>query len=409
MENEPSKTFIAPVEVFNKPMPQIQTKMPGFLGMQNLNAPVCFYQKIVTNKSVSDAIENITYALQHAGYKVSAMWGLTSTEGVKYINKDGISNPDNYIVHETKDGFIELITPFYPPQSARQDISKVIQTVAAVSDVSVVGAISPTYFYQIAPHTPRRLDNDGKMRLYNQIMEKYSSKGISIGDLTKKYQDSEEYLFRGHSFMYADENAPYATPSIRAGRTGKAYGTNDIQYALLYSGVNQFVASRSHLPNYLTFTDENGKEREKDIGFITVYKKAKNNLMFKNFGIENIDNNDKWHSVKNQLAGDEQSRETLLNKQENPIAETYFLSDKKAIKIDLKDPLWQEFVDCFAPDLEEMYNTDKRYIRKRDPNKEYGTSEYGQLYNLRLIHQKQVLDSLKNMNLLVSQKLQRAG
>ena len=144
------KTLFIPGKAFynNKKLPERRKKLPPFIGMQRLREPVCFYQKIGIFSGVgsADVIRKIVSKLDINGYPCAAMWGVHSTDGAQYINKFDIENPNTYIVHETVDGYIELITPFYEPDTARENIDKVLRLISDIPYVSIEGAITPHTF-----------------------------------------------------------------------------------------------------------------------------------------------------------------------------------------------------------------------------------------------------------------------
>lgn len=419
------KTLFIPGKAFynNKKLPERRKKLPPFIGMQRLREPVCFYQKIGIFSYVSspDVIRKIVSKLDINGYPCAAMWGVHSTDGAQYINKFDIENPNTYIVHETVDGYIELITPFYEPDTARENIDKVLRLISDIPYVSIEGAITPTYFYQIEPRTPYTNEMAKKVQMFDIIMQKNT--GISISELKEKYSDTNKFVFRGHNFMYSDKKAPYATPTKRAGRTGKAYATNNIDYAMAYSGHSYYLSSNSFTPNYLTRTLLNGEKQDIDIGFITVYKASPRNMKFFDFGIELLNNNDPNLSIKSKLADlDTKDPETLVSPVTNPVVATYFLTGDTAIPVDLNDPDWRAFVDCFAPDITEMYNDTKQWQKYKENHhkksfdretlenltyESYGTYDYGSLYYRRLLNQRDIMHAPRNQQIIMKKAMER--
>ena len=260
-----------------------------------------------------------------------------------------------------------------------------------------------------------------KVQMFDIIMQKNT--GISISELREKYSDTNKFVFRGHNFMYSDKKAPYATPTKRAGRTGKVYATNNIDYAMAYSGHSYYLSSNSFTPNYLTRTLPNGEKQDIDIGFITVYKASPRNMKFFDFGIELLNNNDPNLSIKSKLADpDTKDLETLVSPVTNPVVATYFLTGDTAIPVDLNDPDWRAFVDCFAPDITEMYNDTKQWQKYKENHhkksfdretlenltyESYGTYDYGSLYYRRLLNQRDIMHAPKNQQIIMKKAMER--
>lgn len=397
------KTLEIPAAAFRKKITERRGKIPAALGLQNLNEPVCFYQAIYTNKENDEIIPKIILHMQRAGYKCAGAWGFGSTTGSQYINEFDIENPNTYVIHETRDKGLELITPFYAPNVARENIERVLRTLSEVPGIHIIGAVTPTRFSQIEPHIPRRVNNDRKLELFARLNRKYEDKRITIKDLISEYANTDKYLFRGHSFMYSDANAPFYTPTTRAGRTGKVYTTPDIEYAMIYSGYNGNVASyNDHKNIYLSAEIMDKLNKPIYIGFISVYKKSNKNIMLRNFGVERV-GADRTHNIKRNKNDDpNEHQETLVFPQTNPVVATYMVtSDIDAVPIDLNDPDWREFVDCFAPDVTKMYDDSedwKNATYKEYPDAEYGASGFGSHYTMRLLNQRDMFKK-KHINL----------
>lgn len=92
--------------------------------------------------------------MERAGYKCAAAYDFDNVYGNKYINESDLESPDTYIIHETRDKGLELITPFYAPNVARENIERVLRTLSDIPNTTALGAITSTRFSQIEPHTP---------------------------------------------------------------------------------------------------------------------------------------------------------------------------------------------------------------------------------------------------------------
>lgn len=382
------RTLEIPAAAFRKKIAERRGKIPAALGLQNLNEPVCFYQGIATSASVPEIVDH----MERAGYKCAAAYDFDNVYGNKYINESDLESPDTYIIHETRDKGLELITPFYAPNVARENIERVLRTLSDIPNTTALGAITPTRFSQIEPHTPSRVSNDKKLELFARLNKKYDDNTIPIKTLIEEYSNTDKYLFRGHTFMYSDNSAPFYTPTARMGRMGKVFATPDIKYAMIYSGYNGYLASHNDHNYYRPEFILNKLDEEINIGFISVYKKSNKNIMFSNFGIEKIRHDGTMKRYKNDDPNERQ--ESLVFPQTNPVVATYMVTsflDGYALPVDLSDPDWREFVDCFAPDITKLYDDSEHW--KNNPNKfvpdaEYGSTGFGKHYFKRLLNQR---------------------
>lgn len=403
------KTLEIPAAAFRKKIAERRGNIPAALGLQNLNEPVCFYQAIYTNKENDEIIPKIILHMQRAGYKCAGAWGFGSTTGSQYINEFDIENPNTYVIHETRDKGLELITPFYAPNVARENIERVLRTLSEVPGIHIIGAVTPTRFSQIEPHTPSQANNDKKLELFARLNKKYDDDTIPIKTLIEEYSNTDNYLFRGHTFMYSDNSAPFYTPTARMGRMGKVFTTPDIKYAMIYSGYNGYLASHNDHNYYRPEFILNKLDEEINIGFISVYKKSNKNIMFSNFGIEKIRHDGTMKRYKNDDPNERQ--ESLVFPQTNPVVATYMVTSFAggyAIPVDLSDPDWREFVDCFAPDITKLYDDSEKW--EKNPNKfapdaEYGSAGFGKHYFKRLLNQR---DMFKNQHINLSRIVNNA-
>lgn len=399
------KTLEIPAAAFRKKIAERRGKIPAALGLQNLNEPVCFYQGIATSASVPEIVDH----MERAGYKCAAAYDFDNVYGNKYINESDLESPDTYIIHETRDKGLELITPFYAPNVAREKIERVLRTLSDIPNTTALGAITPTRFSQIEPHTPSRVSNDKKLELFARLNKKYDDNTIPIKTLIEEYSNTDKYLFRGHTFMYSDNSAPFYTPTARMGRMGKVFATPDIKYAMIYSGYNGYLASHNDHNYYRPEFILNKLDEEINIGFISVYKKSNKNIMFSNFGIEKIRHDGTMKRYKNDDPNERQ--ESLVFPQTNPVVATYMVTsflDGYAIPVDLSDPDWREFVDCFAPDITKLYDDSEKW--ENNPNKfapdaEYGSTGFGKHYFKRLLNQR---DMFKNQHINLSRIVNNA-
>lgn len=399
------KTLEIPAAAFRKKIAERRGNIPAALGLQNLNEPVCFYQGIATSASVPEIVDH----MERAGYKCAAAYDFDNVYGNKYINESDLESPDTYIIHETRDKGLELITPFYAPNVARENIERVLRTLSDIPNTTALGAITPTRFSQIEPHTPSRVSSDKKLELFARLNKKYDDNTIPIKTLIEEYSNTDKYLFRGHTFMYSDNSAPFYTPTARMGRMGKVFATPDIKYAMIYSGYNGYLASHNDHNYYRPEFILNKLDEEINIGFISVYKKSNKNIMFSNFGIEKIRHDGTMKRYKNDDPNERQ--ESLVFPQTNPVVETYMVTSFAggyAIPVDLSDPDWREFVDCFAPDITKLYDDSAKW--KNNPNKfvpdaEYGSTGFGKHYFKRLLNQR---DMFKNQHINLSRIVNNA-
>ena len=298
--------------------------------MQGLNEPVSLFQT-KTNISESD----LKKILHHAGLKTGYA-------------------PDEYIIRKTQDGrganVLELITPFYSPESARKNI-ETLTGYLAEHGVKFAGVIKPATYSQINPTPKQRIARNATndARIAELIKRKlYSKNSMHIDTFYKKYAADEnkgKHLFRGQTFATSDPKSSYATPTWRTGRTGIVYAAPNPHYAQGYATNTSYTIIAGNTMNTdLFLLKYNGLV----VGVITVFQNSKRNINLNNSALEDAsDKRDLKNKAKHPIF-----QETIVSPHNNPIVARYLAIGDRVVLIDDNDDTWREILDYMAPNME---------------------------------------------------------
>ncbi len=328
-------------------------KIPPFINMQNLTEPVAFFQNISAQNAPADYINKIAAVLRRAGLNVA----MDATDS-------GIADPSTYILRSDGSDFIELVTPFYSPDVARQNISAVLEHLAA-HGVNLIGVVHPATRSQIdARISGARSDNPDKIAA---LIQNKLKDAISREDFVTQYSNKNkqgQFLFRGHNFISSDVASSYATPTWRPGRSGLVYATELPDYAYGYSGGlnTKRMAGETIKPQFLRTS--NG---DIPVGFLTVYKRNAKNVMLDNVGLEAMDSRPHGE-FKRQVQDNKNFSETAVSRNLNPVVARYMISGNKIVRIDDNDTAWREIMNHFGPDLTVTHTGEygAQFIRRLD-------------------------------------------
>lgn len=287
-------------------------KIPPFVGIQNLTEPVAFFQNIDTKYAPESYLEKIATIMRRAGLKVAT-----------YDSTD-VSDPATYVLRQYND-WIELMTPFYSPSVARKEVTALMKYLASYG-VKFIGAVHPATQWQIDPRISNaRYNNADKIAAL--IKDKLKN-AISRDDFIRQHNDKNmrgKFLFRGHNFITPDVKSSYATPTWRPGRSGLAYATDDASYAYGYTGGanTQNMAGETVKPQSL-----HTSSGDIPVGFLTVYKGNKKNIIVDNVELESMDTSMpgafRELAQKNKL-----NPETAITPTLNPVVARYLVSGDK--------------------------------------------------------------------------------
>lgn len=310
---------------------ELRKQTPITLNMQGLKEPVSFFQ-IISGVT----IQELHTLLQHAGLSVG-------------------NGPSDYMIRQSRDitsqDCLELITPFYSPDSARKNIETLIKYLAAHS-VEFKGAIKPATYSQINPTLKNTNDLVDPSTVKHLITKKLRGPTTTNRDaFVKQYfpKDNKiEYLFRGHTFATSDPSSSYATPTWRPGRTGIVYATSDPGYATRYAsnssagnaqvnGLTMDLTNRPEIDGYL-------------VGFVSVYKNSPRNLLVDDMALEEKTIGKDFKNAAND-AQKTWVKETIVSPHNNPLVERYMVVGDKMVRIDENDTEWRQILDAMAPDL----------------------------------------------------------
>ena len=315
--------------------------VPAMLNMQGLNEPVAFFQIIKSAKT-----ETLEKLLRHAGLPVASL-------------EEGYFDTSKYIVREGRESSgggreaecVELITPFFSPEKARDNIMAIMRYLAE-HGVEFRGVIKPATYSQINPQPVNRFHGN-KEHLRDLIRMKLKSpERITREDFNRIYRSEEnsgKYLFRGQTFITSDPMSSYATPTWRPGRTGIVYATTSSSYAMGYaSETTGWLSGETMDVGSLTKVDGHV------VGFVTVFKNSKRNLSVSDKALEEVGTAKEFKSF---LVDVEKTThpETVVSPYNNPVVERYMIVGNTMVKIDDNDAQWREIMDGMAPDLRETH------------------------------------------------------
>ena len=306
----------------------LRKNTPPMINMQGLTEPVSFFQIItgITEKQLTDLLK---HAGLHTGYDAS-----------QYI----VRPARTILGHKC----LELITHFYSPQHARQNILTLMQYLAE-HGAQFEGFIKPATYSQInpKPSQPTKLPQANILPLIQQKLNGPNT--ITLETFRERYSNTEspQYLFRGQTFITSDPSSSYATPTWRPGRTGLPYATTDATSATGYATAPtnlHYVTGRTMNTAYLLSVNNY------TVGFVTVFQNSKRNIMTTDRGLEDL--KDKRHLKHETNAAAKTSfHETAVSPHNNPIVARYMIVGDKMVLIDDQDAQWREIMDAMAPDL----------------------------------------------------------
>lgn len=314
---------------------QLRKFIPVTLNMQGLTEPVAFFQVVGLMKK-----QELEALLTHMGLPVA---------GVKDVyGQTTPYEPGTYIVRESRnmrgESVLELITPFYSPGAARDNIETLMRYLAE-HGAKFEGVIKPATYSQINPTATQHVDDVSWL-----ISQKLNApEAISSSEFEREYTSEANkgrFLFRGQTFATADPSSSYATPTWRPGRTGIVYGADKpsaaIRYATNVGGeVNGLTIDNSYLKTH------GGKV----VGVVSVFKNSKRNIVVWDQTLEGIK---PGKLLKGQIT-DHQSSETILSPVNNPLVARYLIAGDKMALVDDNDPDWRKILDGLAPDLSVTY------------------------------------------------------
>ena len=315
---------------------QLRKFIPATLNMQGLTEPVAFFQVVRLMKK-----QELEALLTHMGLPVA---------GVKDVyGQTRPYEPGMYIVRESRNmlggSVLELITPFYSPGAARDNIETLMRYLAE-HGAKFEGVIKPATYSQINPTATQHV-RDGVSGLISQKLN--APEAISSSEFEREYTSEAnkgQFLFRGQTFATADPSSSYATPTWRPGRTGIVYGADKPSAAILYATnvgdkVNGLTMDNSYLNTH------GGKV----VGVVSVFKNSKRNIVVWDQTLEGIKPGE---LLKGQITV-HQNSETILSPVNNPLVARYLIAGDKMALVDDNDPVWRKILDGLAPDLSKTY------------------------------------------------------
>ena len=92
-----------------------------------------------------------------------------------------------------------------------------------------------------------------------------------------------------------------------------------------------------------------------NVGFVTVFKNNKRNLMVSDLVLERIKTNKELKKQTNNIHGP--VSETIISPQNNPIIARYMVVGDQMILIDEQDKQWHDIMDYMSPDLGQTHIT----------------------------------------------------
>ena len=132
---------------------QLRKNIPPILNTENLSEPVCF-SRIISGVTESQLEKLLTHAGLPVGYA-----------------------PSDYIVRRTKNiggqDCVELVTPFYSPDVANQNITALLQYLAA-HNAGFEGVVVPATYRQINPKASQTVSDP------TYLIRKKMEKAISV-------------------------------------------------------------------------------------------------------------------------------------------------------------------------------------------------------------------------------------
>lgn len=319
----------------------LRKQIPATLNMRHLEKPVAFFQTITGMEQ-----KEVEALLVHAGLPV------VGQDERQYEDTGG------YIVRRTVNingrSCLELITPFYSPQHARKNIECLVHYLAE-HGAEFEGVVAPATYEQINPAgktewSNRRETNALKCLIWRKLEGRDVMSRSQFCNLYKQndVQATPEYLFRGHTFITSDPQSSYATPTWRTGRTGLVYAASDPSKAATYASNSdgQQVAGMTMSTESMVQIDGHA------VGFVTVFKGSKRNLMFGDRTLEEVKVN---KELKAHLSRHVSVRETVVSPVDNPVIARYMVVGDKMLLIDENDKDWRMIMDGMAPDLEQTH------------------------------------------------------
>ena len=357
-------------------------KLPPVLGMQNLTEPVACAQAIVLDKP--EQMQDLVDRMNKAGFKTVFADG---------ADMDKVADPSVFVIRRPTHGQdssnkYELLTPFFEPDQARDNIVNALRVVQTTKGAQVTGAITPMTLGQMDQRVadkddkPRQLkecvmndpavSNEDKARyarmsgeeIRNDIIAKAVEQAGRNGDtqaavterLNKANENGAQYFFRGQSFIAGDETSSYMNPTQRVGRAGYTYASPNPGYAMMYSGAGNSTTGGSGDMGKKAVTLSDGTQQ--NIGFISVYKASSKTLLTKNFGLEDMKNvamdSTNQNGLKRQATWSD-DLEAHMNPNDNPLAARLLVSPRGVVTIPEDDPKWKIICDMYAPDTKDSF------------------------------------------------------
>ncbi len=357
-------------------------KLPPVLGMQNLTEPVACAQAIVLDKP--EQMQDLVDRMNKAGFKTVFADG---------ADMDKVADPSVFVIRRPTHGQdssnkYELLTPFFEPDQARDNIVNALRVVQTTKGAQVAGAITPMTLGQMDQRVadkddkPRQLkecvmndptvSNEDKVRyarmsgeeIRDDIIAKAVEQAGRNGDtqaavterLNKANENGAQYFFRGQSFIAGDEKSSYMNPTQRVGRAGYTYASPNPGYAMMYSGAGNSTTGGSGDMGKKSVTFSDGTQE--NIGFVSVYKASSKTLLTKNFGLEGMQNvamdSTNQNGLKRQATWSD-DLEAHMNPNDNPLAARLLVSPRGVVTIPEDDPKWKIICDMYAPDTKDSF------------------------------------------------------
>ena len=357
-------------------------KLPPVLGMQNLTEPVACAQAVVLDKP--EQMQDLVDRMNKAGFKTVFADG---------ADMDKVADPSVFVIRRSTHGQdssnkYELLTPFFEPDQARDNIVNALRVVQTTKGAQVAGAITPMTLGQMDQRVadkddkPRQLkecvmndptvSNEDKVRyarmsgeeIRDDIIAKAVEQAGRNGDtqaavterLNKANENGAQYFFRGQSFIAGDEKSSYMNPTQRVGRAGYTYASPNPGYAMMYSGAGNSTTGGSGDMGKKSVTFSDGTQE--NIGFVSVYKASSKTLLTKNFGLEGMQNvamdSTNQNGLKRQATWSD-DLEAHMNPNDNPLAARLLVSPRGVVTIPEDDPKWKIICDMYAPDTKDSF------------------------------------------------------
>ncbi len=376
-------------------------KLPPMLGMQNLTEPVACAQAF--SLSSPDKMQELVDRMNKAGFKTVFCDGK---------DLDKAADPSVFVIrrstHEQdSQARYELLTPFFEPEDARDNIKNALKVVQSTNGANVIGAITPMTLGQMDQRVENKADKANELKRYmlsqtaysseeynrynsmtgeqirdeiiSQALEQAYQRGDTQAAVTERLEKANEngvrYFFRGQSFIAGDEMSSYMNPTQRVGRAGFTYASTSAYYAMTYSGAGDSANGGSGFVDKRSIAFADGKTE--NFGFVSVYKSSPKTLVTGNFGLEDMKNaaTDRYNRNQLQKASKAQlhsDTEAHMNPNDNPLVARLLVSPRGVVTIPEDDPKWKIICDMYAPDTKDSFKGNEK------------SEAYGAVYEKRL-------------------------